>query len=485
MALEPQTVAGLAEVVGGELRGDGTAVVGDVTHDSRDAGPGVMFAAIRGFRVDGHSYAVGAAAQGAPLLVERWIDVEAPQIKVADSRLGLALVAAAVNGYPSERMAVVGITGTNGKTTITYMIEAIAGAAGRKAGRIGTTGVAIAGVPIEVARTTPEASDLQRLLSEMAEVGVEVAAIEVSSHALELHRATGIHFTIGAFTNLTQDHLDFHGTMEDYFAAKAKLFDGRADQAVIWIDDPKGAELAASTAGEVVTVGFSEAADVRGMDPRPGLISSTVMVDFGDVAVPIEIRPGGDFNIPNGLMAGAIAWTLGIGSAAITGGLASIRAIPGRLEAVEMGQPFVVLVDYAHTPGSIESVVGAARALSNGTIISVIGAGGDRDVAKRPMMGAAAAAADIAIITSDNPRSEDPEVIVSQVLAGTVGLGATVYAEADREAAIVRALNLAMPDDVVLILGKGHEQGQELAGRTIPFDDREVASRHLAARWAS
>ncbi len=483
--VESLTVAGLAVLVGGELRGEGSGVLVDVTHDSRAAGPGIMFVAIRGFAFDGHSFAKSAAGQGAPLLVERWLDIEAPQIRVADTRVALAAAAAAVHGNPAEAMKVVGVTGTNGKTTVTYMLESIVRSAGLIVGRIGTTGAAVDGVPLKIARTTPEASDLQRLLREMADRGVDVVALEVSSHALELDRVSQIHFAIAAFTNLSQDHLDFHETMDAYFEAKAKLFDGRADRAVIWIEDPRGADLATSAVGDVTTVGLSNAADVRGVDLEPGLTLSTVTIETEGLALPVEIRPGGDFNVENGLIAAAIALALGIQPENIKRGLAAVGAVPGRFESVESGQPFVVLVDYAHSPGGVESAVRAVRALSEGTIIAVVGAAGDRDVAKRPLMGAAAAAADIAVITSDNPRSEDPDSIVGEVVAGTVGLNAVVYVEPDREVAIAKALDLAGPGDAVLILGKGHEQGQELGDRMIPFDDREVAFRHLSARWAS
>lgn len=480
------TIDRLATLLDGRVRGDGSVTVTDATHDSREAGPGVLFVAIRGFTSDGHRFGPLAARAGSPLLVEEWVDaVDVPQVMVADTRLAMGRAAALIHGSPSAQMAVVGITGTNGKTTVTYQIESILRAAGRRAGRIGTTGAAIDGRPVPLARTTPEATDLQRLLARMVGDGVEVAAIEVSSHALTLHRVEGIHFRVGAFTNLSQDHLDFHADMESYFEAKARLFDGRSERAVVWIDDPYGAVLAGRIGDEAVTVGFSPAATVRGIDPRPGLVSSQVVVDVDGERMAIEVRPGGDYNIANALVAAAVCKVLGIDAEAIGRGLAAVGAVPGRLEAVEAGQPFVVLVDYAHTPGGIESVVATVRAVSGGTILAVAGAGGDRDVAKRPLMGAAAASADIAIITSDNPRSEDPDAIIAQVLEGTRHSGATILTEPDRELAIAKALELAHEGDVVLILGKGHEQGQEFADHTLPFDDREVAMRHLRMRWAS
>jgi UDP-N-acetylmuramoyl-L-alanyl-D-glutamate--2,6-diaminopimelate ligase len=485
MAAEPQTIGTLARLIGGEVRGDATSEVTDITHDSRAAGPGQMYAAVRGFTSDGHLYAPVAASQGAALLVEEWIDVDAPQIKVPDTRQAMARIAAAVHGHPADHIRVVGVTGTNGKTTVTYLLESIVAAAGLVPGRIGTLGAAIAGRPVPVPRTTPESTDLQRLLAEMVAGGVDIAAIEVSSHALELHRVDGVDFAVGAFTNFSQDHLDFHKTMDEYFAAKARLFDGRAATAVIWTDDPKGAEMATMAVGPVVTVGLGEGTDVRGMDPRPGLVSSSVLIDFGDARLDAYIGLGGDFNIANGLVAAAIAYTLGIDTEAIGEGLAQVRPVPGRLEPVDAGQPFVVLVDYAHSPGGVEAAVAAVRGVSSGTILAVVGSAGDRDAAKRPLMGAAATRADIAILTSDNPRSEDPEAILAEVVAGTVGTMTTVYAEVDREAAIGKALDLAAPGDVVLILGKGHEQGQEFATHTIPFDDREVAARLLARRYGT
>lgn len=485
MAPEAQPLGTLARILGAEFRGDPGTLVSDITHDSRSAGPGIMFAAIRGFRADGHRFAPEAARAGAPLLVEEWCDVDAPQILVTSTREAMALVAAEVHGRPSDHMRVVGITGTNGKTTITYLLESIITAAGLVAGRIGTLGAAVAGRPVDIPRTTPESTELQRILADMVETGVDIAAIEVSSHALELHRVDGVHFAVGAFTNLSQDHLDFHGSMDAYFAAKARLFDGRAERSVIWVDDPKGAELAGLAIGPVTTVGLGEGADVRGLDQRPGLVSSSVLIDFGDERLDAYVGLGGDFNVANALVAAAVARTLGIGLDAIGEGLAQVRPVPGRLEPVDAGQPFVVLVDYAHSPGGIEAAVAAVRGVSNGTILAVVGAAGDRDAAKRPLMGAAATRADIAILTSDNPRSEDPETILREVVAGAAGGAATVYAEVDREKAIGMAFDLAAPGDVVLILGKGHEQGQEFATHTIPFDDREVAARLLAGRYGT
>jgi UDP-N-acetylmuramoyl-L-alanyl-D-glutamate--2,6-diaminopimelate ligase len=473
----------LARDVGGELLGAESPIpIGDVTHDSRRSGPGVLFVAVRGFTVDGHEFLEQAVKAGAAAVcVERPSSLAAPQLVVPDTRSALPRLAAAVHHHPSRRLRVVGITGTNGKTTVAYLLDSIAGAAGLTSAVVGTIGGRIGGRSIAVGRTTPEAPDLQRLLADMVDAHVDVAAVEVSSHALALHRVDAVAFEVGAFTNLTQDHLDFHKDLDDYYRAKASLFESdRTRHAVIWVDDPHGARLAADVAIPVTTVGLTEGAEIRAgaVDVTP--TGSTFELLSGDKCTTVDLPLGGAFNVENALVAAACATVLGIDTEAIARGLGSVSQIPGRFEKIEAGQDFAVIVDYAHTPDGITAVIEAARAVSKGAVIVVVGAGGDRDRLKRPAMGEAAARADIAVITSDNPRSEDPRVIIDEVVRGARPAG-SVRVVPDRREAIRQAVRAAAPGDVVLILGKGHEQGQEIAGRVEPFDDREVAAAVLAA----
>ena len=463
----------------------GAAVaVADLHHDSRRVGAGDGFVAIVGENFDGHDFIDGAIDRGAVAIVaERESDVAVAQLLVSDTRMALPVLAATVHHHPSRDLAVVGVTGTNGKTTVTYMLEAIAVAAGRRPGVVGTVGARIVGSPVPVMRTTPEASDLQRLLREMVDGGVDMVALEVSSHALMLGRADAIAYDVAAFTNLSRDHLDFHGTMERYAEAKARLFAaGRARRAVIWIDDPMGAKLAARTSLPTTTVGFTSTADVSGQIVAMSAAGSVVEVSASLGSFRFEVGLAGRFNAANALVAAACALELGMSADAVVTGLGRLAAIPGRFELIGHGMGYMVIVDYAHTPEAIAGVVAAARDLSSGRVVTVVGAGGDRDAAKRPAMGAAAALADIAVITSDNPRSEDPAAIMAAVAAGAAGSGAEVLLEADRAAAIQIAIDAAGPGDVVLILGKGHEQGQEVGGAIVPFDDREIAGSAIAAR---
>ena len=483
MRREPATLGGLARVVGGRAVGDPATPVDDVVHDSRSARPGAMFVAIRGFTVDGHRFVAEALAAGAAVCVEEEPPA-GPALVVADTRAVMGVLAAEVHGRPSEQMAVVGVTGTNGKTTVTHMIESIALTAGLTAGLVGTVGARIAGMPIHQERTTPEASDFQRLLAGMAAAGVHVAAVEVSSHALALGRVAGTRFRVAAFTNLSQDHLDFHGTMEEYEAAKASLFvPAFADRAVIWVDDPVGARLAAATTLPVTRAGLGPDAGITatGLDLRPDGSSFTLVVEGRTASVRLSI--GGDFNVANAVVAAGCAAVLGIDVDTIAEGLRRVAIVPGRFEAVDIGGDVAVIVDYAHTPGGISAVVESARRLAGpGRVIVVVGAGGERDRAKRPHMGRAATGADIAVLTSDNPRSEDPEAILDEVAAGAAAGPGRVIRETDRRRAIRLALDEARAGDVVLVLGKGHEQGQEFADRTIPFDDRVVVREEAAGR---
>ncbi len=480
----PFTLARLAGRLGGEMRGNGSILIEDVTHDSRQVAPGFLFVAVPGRIKDGHCFVEDAARRGAAAaLVQGWVTSSAvSQVRVPDTRRVLGVAASVVHGQPSRGLEVIGVTGTNGKTTVTVMLEAIARAAGRSCGKIGTLGVTLDGVDEVLSHTTPEGADLQRLLRRMVDRGVSMVAMEVSSHALALSRVEGVGFSVAAFTNLSQDHLDFHGNMEDYYLAKASLFDGRAAVHVIDVTTAAGRRLARSATGPVVTVGRGPGHDVSIISPDPDLSQARFRCRIGGQDVALDVRPGGLHNIHNAAVAAACAQQVGIGTGAIRAGLGAMVGVRGRLDPVDLGQPFQVLIDYAHSPEAVESVVRTARAHSRGSVIVVVGGAGDRDATKRPLLGAAAARADLAVITSDNPRSEDPALLVDQVVAGTQDGRARVLAEVERDAAIRLAIEHASPGDVVLILGKGHETYQDFGTRVVPFDDREVAASWLAAR---
>jgi UDP-N-acetylmuramoyl-L-alanyl-D-glutamate--2,6-diaminopimelate ligase len=455
--------------------------VTNVTHDSRSVRTGSLFVAIPGEQHDGHDYVDRAVAAGAAaVVVERDVDVPS-RIIVSDARAALPWAAAAVYGDPSQHLPVIGVTGTNGKTTVTHILEQIVVAAGETAAIVGTVGARIGSADHAVARTTPEASDLQQLLSGMVDAGVDVAAIEVSSHALSLHRVDAIRFRVAAFTNLMRDHLDFHGSMEEYFAAKASLFTtDRVEHGVIAIDDEWGRRIAAATEVPVTTVALDRDADVEASSVVESIAGSSFVISTKGRQIPVELPIPGRFNVENALVAAAVAIELGVGDEAIVRGLSTVGRIPGRFERIESGRGFGVVVDYAHTPDAIEAVVESALRMSEGRVIAIFGAGGNRDQEKRPAMGRAASRADLAILTSDNPRSEDPALIMAAVRSG-IPAEVTIIEEPDRRRAIRIALEEAGPGDLVLVLGKGHETGQEIAGAKEPFDDRTVVLDELRA----
>ncbi len=494
----------VAELEGARIvGGDPGAEIAALAYDSRRVERGTLFFCIPGERADGHDFGPQAVADGAAaLLVERELEVTVPQVVVADARAAMAPLAARFFGDPTARLRVVGVTGTNGKTTTAFLIREILEAAGIQSGLMGTVKQVVGGSEEEVERTTPEAIELQGTFRRMLEAGDAACAIEVSSHAMALHRADAIHFEAAVFTNLTQDHLDFHADMEDYFRAKRLLFEAGPGTAIVNVDDEYGRRLA----GEFDCVTFSaegaESADLVAGDVSFDASGATFTVRLGswgeaqaaagtdggvgeELAIREELtirtRLPGHFNVANALGALAAALALGVEPRAAAAALAGAPAPPGRFEPVDEGQAFTVLVDYAHTPDSLENVLRAARRLTAGRLISVFGAGGDRDRDKRPKMGRAGAElSDLAIVTSDNPRSENPDAIVAEVLAGATGAGGEVGSEVDRRAAIAAALRQAGPGDTVVIAGKGHEQGQEFEdGRKIPFDDREVAREEL------
>ena len=487
-----------AGLPGDLFRGGGETEITDIAFDSRKAAPGCLFVCVPGMTADGHEFAPAAVAAGASaLVVERELDLGVPQLLVPDARAAMAPLAARLFGDPSAAMDCVAVTGTNGKTTTAFLVRAILEGTGRRCGLLGTVMQIVGGREEEVERTTPEAIDLQRVLRRMADAGDAACVMEVSSHALVLGRADAIHFDAAAFTNLTQDHLDFHADMEDYFAAKRLLFappEGARGllpgAAAVNVDDPYGARLAEelSAIGSPPLTTFSPsgrseatlaAADVE-FDASGTRFRLRVA---GGEELPVSLRLPGHFNVENALAALACAGAIGIDLGAAVAALAGAEPVPGRMEPIDEGQSFGVLVDYAHTPDSLENVLDAARKLTDGRLISVFGCGGDRDPLKRPLMGRAGAElSDVPIVTSDNPRSEDPDAIIEQVLAGIPAAARdAVVVEPDRRAAIARALAEAHAGDLVVVAGKGHEQGQEFeAGRKIPFDDRDVCREELS-----
>ena len=481
MATEPVTLALLANACGGRVVGDASVTVRDVTHDSRAAGPGVLFVAVRGERSDGHDFVPAAVAAGSPAVcVERPEVAIVPAVVAANTRAALAPLAAATHGSPSDHLRLVGVTGTNGKTTVTHLIESICRAAGIPEAVAGTVGARIRGRSLPMVRTTPEATDFQRMLREMVDGGVDVAAVEVSSHALALGRVAATRFRVAAFTNLSQDHLDFHGDMAAYEAAKAALF-SQCERAVIWVDDPAGRRIAASLRIPTTTVGTGDGVGLAVRGVALGFAGSEFHLDDGRTNLAVRIPLAGSFNVANAAVAAGCARALDIPDGAITTGIAAVSGVPGRFELVPNRLGLTVAVDYAHTPDGISAVIAAAAAIQagRGRVIAVVGAGGDRDRAKRPLMGAAACGADIAVLTTDNPRRERPEDVLAEVVAGAHGPG-EVIVEIDRRSAIRRALRVARPGDAVLVLGKGHEQTQDFGVRVIPFDDRLVVAEEAA-----
>jgi UDP-N-acetylmuramoyl-L-alanyl-D-glutamate--2,6-diaminopimelate ligase len=457
--------------------------ISSLAYDSRTVTAGALFFCVPGERSDGHDHACAAVARGAvALVVERALGLDVPEILVGSVRTAMAPLAVRFNGDPSSSLRVVGVTGTNGKTTTAFLVAALLGAAGEQCALMGTVKSVIGGREGPVIRTTPEAIDLQAAFRAMIDAGDRACAIEVSSHALALGRADGTHFAAAIFTNLTQDHLDFHATMEDYFAAKRRLFDGDPGVRVINVDDQYGARLAREHAG-AVTFATDAPADYRSRELRSTVAHAQFVAVTPEGEVELRTRLPGRFNVANVLGALAATHRLGVPLETIAAALPDVEPAPGRFQALDEGQPFSVLVDYAHTPDSLENVLRAARGLTGRRLIAVFGCGGDRDRGKRPKMGRIAATlADVAIVTSDNPRSEDPPAIIEEILAG-VGEGAAVEAIEDRREAIARAIGIAGDGDVVVIAGKGHERGQQFAGgRTVPFDDVEVAADELRAR---
>jgi UDP-N-acetylmuramoyl-L-alanyl-D-glutamate--2,6-diaminopimelate ligase len=484
-----------------------------LAYDSRHMHTGTLFFCVAGYRQDGHDFAAGAVAAGAAgLVVERPLGLGVPELLVESSRTAMGPLAARFYGEPTSELRVVGVTGTNGKTTTAHLVRALLEASGQRCGLLGTVESVIAGSRRPATRTTPEAIDLQADFRAMLDGGESCCAMEVSSHALALGRTDGVRFAAALFTNVSRDHLDFHDTMEDYFQAKRLLFVPRAANAavanaatggtagdvagagatpgvaVVNLDDPYGRRLAAELE-DVVTFAIDADADYRAHDVRIDLTGSHLELSTPAGARTLSLPLPGRFNVSNALAALAATHALGADLDTLVAALERGVRVPGRVEPVDEGQGFAVLVDYAHTPGSLQNVLSTAHEVGRGRVICVFGAGGDRDRGKRPLMGEIGARlADVLLVTSDNPRSEDPEAIIAEIMVGAGSAprppGAPpVAAEVDRRAAIERAVALAEQGDVLVIAGKGHEQGQELAGGVkVPFDDVTVAREALGAR---
>ena len=455
-----------------DVRGDPAATaVASVQFDSRRVDAGTLFCCVPGEHTDGHLHAADAVSRGATsLLCEHFLDLAVTQVQVASGSLrpAMAHVAAAFWGHPDRALDLVGVTGTNGKTTVTQLLGSILGAAGRPAGVIGTLGGT---------RTTPEAPDLQQYLAEYVAAGVGAVVMEVSSHAVTQHRVDAVQYEVAAFTNLSRDHLDHHGTMDAYFEAKASLFTPeRCRHAVVFADDPWGARL-------LERIDAARGVAVR-RDEATGVKLSVGASRFTWRGRIVDLPLSGRFNVDNALVAATVATVLGVDEDHVVAGLDAAPVVPGRMEVVGTGSPVAVVVDYAHTPAGLDEALRAVRALAGpGRIFCVFGCGGDRDAGKRPEMGSVATGlADVVVLTSDNPRSEDPSAIIDAVRAGMDG-PAEVHVEADRAAAIRLAVAEARPGDVVLVAGKGHEATQTTGATTVPFDDRVEGAAALAERF--
>lgn len=473
------------------VTGEDSIEVKGIAFDSREVRAGDLFFCLRGLQVDGHDYVPAAVAAGASAVVaERRVETgDCPLVLVKDSREAMARVSAAFYDHPSRELKVIAITGTNGKTTTSYMIRAICERWGLETGVVGTLGYSSSAFAESGMHTTPEAPVFQRLLRSMADDGVDCVAAEISSHALHLRRAAGTFFEAAIFTNLSRDHLDFHGTLEAYREAKKRLFlpggpweGGSPRWAILNADDPSWEHFAGATFAHRLTYGLGERADVRATSVRSDAEGSAFKVDWMNRSFEVRVKLPGVFNVHNALAACSAGLVLGCDDEALALGVESVVRVPGRMERVECGQGFRVIVDYAHTPDALSSVLAALRSITPGKLICVFGCGGDRDQGKRRIMGLVVAnGADYGVVTSDNPRSEDPMRIIGQIIEGYSEAGSAAYEVCpDREQAIEKALRFAGEGDTVLIAGKGHEDYQLIGDRRIHFDDRLVAEGVLA-----
>lgn len=473
-AVEPLTANGNLEIN-----------IESICYDSRQAQPGSLFVAVQGYKTDGHQYINNAVASGAVAVVlekEVTVPSDITVVKVADSRKALALLADKFYKHPSKSLTMVGVTGTNGKTTTTHLIAAIWRKLGIRPGVIGTIHNLIGEKVLPVNNTTPESLDLQKILAQMVEEGVQGVAMEVSSHALALNRVAGVEYDMAVFTNITQDHLDFHGTMEEYLAAKSKLFTKGIRYAVINADDPAAEQLKQVSQGKVYTYGIDQPCDIQAKDIIVSAkgVSFTACGPWGEHHLNLKLT--GRFNVYNALAAYTAGMALGASGELVKAALEEVPGVAGRFELVDQGQDFAVVVDYAHTPDGLENILTTARQITSGRLITVFGCGGDRDRTKRPIMGEIAARySDIPVVTSDNPRTEEPEKIIEDVLEGVNKISSpeNYLVICDRREAINRAIELAQKGDVVVIAGKGHEDYQIIGDTKYPFDDRLIAKEAI------
>jgi UDP-N-acetylmuramoyl-L-alanyl-D-glutamate--2,6-diaminopimelate ligase len=466
-----------------EIKGNTSVDINCIAYDSRKVSSGCIFVAIKGYSKDGHDYINQAVSKGAKAVIgENKIELKnTPYIRVANSRKALAYSSNWFYEYPSRKLKIVGITGTNGKTTTAYLVKSLLEGAGFSTGIIGTIGNIIKDQHIPAVRTTPESLELNQLFVKMIEHQVDYAVMEVSSHSLKLHRVDGIGYEVGVFTNLTQDHLDFHGSFEDYFAAKKRLFEA-SKKAVVNVDDTYGRKLRELLTIPTITYGINNDSDIkaRNIDMNADGVSYDIIVD-GEL-FHILYKVPGEFSINNSLAALAVGFSLGLPMKLLAESLKNVKGVSGRFEPIKMGQNFSVIIDYAHTPDGIENVLKAIKSFCKGRIITVFGCGGDRDKKKRPIMGGIASRlSDYCIITSDNPRSEEPDIIMKEIEQG-ISEKNNYEKITDRREAIKRALEIAKKDDVILIAGKGHETYQIIKDQVIKFDDGEVVKQLLKDR---
>ncbi len=479
-----------------EIKGAANVEISGLQYDSRRVKPRDAFVCIEGFKTDGHRFIPQAVSAGAGVIVVQKDISTIPGVtvvKVKDSRKALAEMAAAFYGYPSRSLNLVGVTGTNGKTTTTYLIKQILGAMGQKTGLIGTIANLIGDQALPVSHTTPESLELQQLLRDMNDVGCSYSVMEVSSHALDLQRVVGCEYDIAVFTNLTQDHLDYHGTFDHYFQSKLRLFTGlgyqtvkkRSKIAVVNRDDPYGEKVIRACPPEVrlLTYAINNPADIRAREIEVKPTGTTFLIAYPGGETKLRLNLTGYFNVYNTLAAFAVGWAEGFPANSVVTALHKLQGVPGRFELVTGSRDFGVIVDYAHTPDGLENILTTARKITTGRVITVFGCGGDRDRTKRPLMGAVAARlGDYTVITSDNPRSEPPQAIINEIEPGvSQAVGPDRYRKVvDRRQAIREAIMMARPGDLVIIAGKGHEDYQIIGNQVIAFDDREVAREILA-----
>ncbi|PWK11628.1 UDP-N-acetylmuramoyl-L-alanyl-D-glutamate--2,6-diaminopimelate ligase [Tumebacillus permanentifrigoris] len=488
----------IAPIVLKRVVGNDEVEIVNITADSRQAAPGTLFVALRGYTVDGHEYVQKAVAAGASAVVveEEFEGLAAPQVIVRDTRAMAAVLASVFYRHASQSMKVIGVTGTNGKTTTTSLIERILRENGQETGLIGTLKVKYADVEYETANTTPEALELQRIFRQMAEAGVQYPVMEVSSHALELGRVAGTQFRTAVFTNLTQDHLDYHGSMEEYRNAKAKFFSRlgntygdtpeQSQFAVINADDPAAAFFHGATTAQVITYGIDQEADVRATHVQVASDGVSYQLETFAGSTELKLRMTGKFNVYNTLAAIAVCLLEGLSLEQIKRTLEAVSGVDGRFERVDAGQKFAVIVDYSHTPDSLENALRTVREFAKGRVMCLVGCGGDRDRTKRPIMAKIASEyADLAVLTSDNPRTEDPEAIIDDMEVGVADVEQNRYVRiTDRAEAIRFAIKQAQADDVILIAGKGHETYQIIGKTKTHFDDREVAAAAIRGEQA-